>query len=165
MSVATAASPAVLPAEPKVLDPAIGGAGRLNEQLCFALYAANNAMGRAFRPLLQQLGVTYPQYLVLLVLWEHRELRLGQIAEELDLATHAVSPIIDRLEANGFLVREMDPTDRRAVKVLITPAGAALEHQGVEIQNAARCRTQLSDEAVVALRTALVNLAESLGSK
>ena len=78
-------------------------AGRLDDQLCFALYAASNAVTRVYRPLLTDLGLTYPQYLVMLVLWEHGTRRLGEIADELELATHAVSPILDRLEESGLV--------------------------------------------------------------
>ena len=76
-------------------DPA--AAGRLDEQLCFALYAATNAVVRVYRPLLKSVGLTYPQYLVLLILWEQESAPVGEIAERLHLATHAISPIIDRL--------------------------------------------------------------------
>ncbi len=152
-------------AAPLAQIPGEATAGRLDEQLCFALYAAGNAMTRVFRPLLQQLGLTYPQYLVLLVLWEHRELRLGQIAEKLGLATHAVSPVIDRLESSGLVIRVIDATDRRAVKVHLTSAGIALESLGAEIQEAARCRTHLSDDVITTLRSSLIGLAENLGSQ
>ena len=88
-------------------------AGRLTDQLCFALYAASNAMTRVYRPLLQAMGLTYPQYLVLLVLWEHGSKRLGEIADELRLATHAVSPIVDRLEEGFEIVAHLASTARR----------------------------------------------------
>jgi len=98
----------------KTTQSAEAQAGRLSEQLCFALYSATNAMTRAYRPLLTEIGLTYPQYLVLLVLWERRSCRLGEIAEELLLATHAVSPIIDRLEEAGVVQRVDDEADGRA---------------------------------------------------
>lgn len=140
-------------------------AGRLDAQLCFALYAAHNAMTRVFRPLLAEVGLTYPQYLVLLVLWEHREMRLGAIAEELDLAPHAVSPIVDRLAEAGLVTRAPEPQDRRVVKVGLTRAGAALEAHAVDVQETARCRTLLADDEVVGLRDALRDLAERLGAQ
>ena len=78
--------------------PTDGAFGHLDQQLCFSLYAASTAMTRLYRPLLEEMGITYPQYLALLVLWEKGSIRLGEIAEALNLASHAVSPIIDRLE-------------------------------------------------------------------
>jgi MarR family transcriptional regulator, organic hydroperoxide resistance regulator len=140
-------------------------AGRLDAQLCFALYAAHNAVTRVFRPLLATMDLTYPQYLVMLVLWEHREMRLGVIADQLDLAPHAVSPIVDRLAENGLVTRVTDPEDRRVVNVRLTSAGSALEARAVGIQETVRCQTTLDDDQVVALRTTLKDLAERLGTQ
>ncbi len=137
-------------------------AGRLSEQLCFALYAATNAVTRAYRPSLDKMGLTYPQYLVLLVLWEHRSCRLGEIAEHLMLATHAVSPIVDRLEDAGLVRRVKDPLDGRAVNVELTERGAALEPAAIEVQDELRCRTLLDADEVVQLRTELLGLVERL---
>lgn len=144
------------------IEDRTGRAGLLGDQLCFALYAATNAMTRAYRPLLGELGLTYPQYLVLLVLWEHRSCRLGRIAEELHLATHAVSPIVDRLEDAGLVRRMADGEDRRAVRVELTEAGSALESSAAEVQEAMRCRTSLDPESVVELRSDLLALVEQL---
>jgi MarR family transcriptional regulator, organic hydroperoxide resistance regulator len=146
---------------PDTLEPA----GRLDAQLCFALYAAHNAMTRVFRPLLAAMGLTYPQYLVLLVLWEHHEMRLGAIADQLDLAPHAVSPIVDRLADSGLVIRMTDPQDRRVVNVVLTPAGSALEARAAGVQDMARCQTMLDDREVVALRNSLKDLTERLGTQ
>ncbi|MFM1752142.1 MAG: hypothetical protein RL119_1104 [Actinomycetota bacterium] len=127
-------------------------ASRLGDQLCFALYSATNAMTRAYRPLLAEIGLTYPQYLVLLVLWERQTCRLGEIADELHLATHAVSPIIDRLEEAGAVKRVEDATDGRAVKVELTKAGRELEAKAAGVQEQMRCRILLDAEAVDELR-------------
>lgn len=138
-------------------------AGRLADQLCFALYAATNAITRVYRPMLNELGLTYPQFLVLLVLFEHRSMRLGEIAEQLDLATHAVSPIVDRLEEAGYVARERDTSDGRVVHVVLTATGAALEGSVFNVQDAIRCRTLLADDEVVRLRTELQTLIDRLG--
>ena len=132
------------------------------DQLCFALYAASNAMTRVYRPLLQAMGLTYPQYLVLLVLWEHGSKRLGEIADELRLATHAVSPIVDRLEEAGLVRRVKDSTDGRVVHVELTPAGAALEPGAAAVQDTVRCRTLLDPDEVRELRDHLDALTEQL---
>ena len=137
-------------------------AGRLDDQLCFALYAATNAMTRVYRPLLQEMGITYPQYLVLLVLWEHQTCRLGEIAEQLQLATHAVSPIIDRMEETGLVRRTKDADDGRVVHVELTARGAAMEASAAAVQNTVRCSTLLDPVEVQLLRAQLIALTEQL---
>ena len=139
-------------------------AGRLGDQLCFALYAATNAITRAYRPLLDDVGITYPQYLVLLVVWEHRSRRLGDIAHDLRLASHAISPIVDRLEDAGLVRRDQDPADGRVVIVELTESGAALEGKAAAVQEALRCQTSLDDAEVIRLRTELIDLADNLAS-
>ena len=109
-------------------------AGRLADQLCFALYAATNAVTRTYRPLLNELGLTYPQYLVLLVLWEHDARRLGEIADALLLATHAVSPIIDRLEEAGLV----EARDHLVARHDFTVAAGAPAEEREEVQHRAR---------------------------
>lgn len=140
----------------------VSTAGRLDDQLCFALYAATNAVTRLYRPLLKAIGLTYPQYLVLLVLWEHRSRRLGEIADALALATHAVSPIIDRLEEAGLVRRNKNDTDGRVVHVELTAAGAQLEASATAVQDEVRCRTLLDPDAVDRLRSELSDLVERM---
>jgi len=132
--------------------------GHLDQQLCFALYAASTAMTRVYRPLLEELGLTYPQYLVLLVLWGKGSIRLGEIAEDLELATHAVSPIIDRLDQAGLVRRVKDPDDARAVLVELTKAGRNLESEGGAIRDHVRRKTALKTAEITRLRSELQNL-------
>ena len=100
---------------------------RLNDQLCFALYAATNQVTRAYRPLLEAVGLTYPQYLVMLVLWESDDQPAHEIADRLQLSPAAVSPILGRLEEAGLVVRALDPDDARSRRVRLTTKGAAVE--------------------------------------
>ena len=137
-------------------------AGRLDDQLCFALYSATNAITRVYRPLLKELGLTYPQYLVLLILWEHRSQTVGEIAESLHLASHAISPIVNRLEEVGLVRRSKDDSDGRLVLVELTPAGADLEASAAVVQEEVRCRSLLEDGEVVRLRAELIELADRL---
>ncbi|MDH3296368.1 MAG: MarR family transcriptional regulator [Acidimicrobiia bacterium] len=137
--------------------------GHLDDQLCFALYAASNAVTRAYRPLLASIGLTYPQYLVLLILWEHRSRQVGEIAASLQLATHAVSPIVDRLEEADLVRRTRDGADGRVVRVELTEAGTELEAAAAEVQEKIRCQTSLEDSEVVRLRAELHNLIERMG--
>lgn len=150
------------PSGPASANEAPARAGRLNDQLCFALYAATNAMTRSYRPLLKQLGLTYPQYLVLLILWEHGSRQMGEIADSLHLATHAVSPIVDRLEDAGLVRRSRDRIDGRIVNVDLTGPGAELEAAAAAVQDQMRCRTNLDPSGVSQLRAELVELVEAL---
>ena len=98
----------------------------LDDQLCFALYAATNAVVRAYRPLLGEFGLTYPQYLVMLALWQDGTAPVHALAERLHLGSNAVTPLVDKLEAAGFVTRARG-TDRRVVFVALTEAGIGLE--------------------------------------
>jgi DNA-binding MarR family transcriptional regulator len=142
--------------------PPADNSGHLDQQLCFALYAASTAMTRVYRPLLEELGLTYPQYLVLLVLWEKGSIRLGEIAADLELATHAVSPIIDRLDEAGLVRRAKDPDDARAVLVELTKAGRNLESKGVDIRDQVRRKTAMRTAEINRLRSELQQLVEIL---
>jgi len=131
---------------------------RLDDQLCFALYAANNAVTRAYRPLLERIGLTYPQYLVMLVLWQDGAHAISEIAGRLALSSHAVSPLIDRLAAAGLVVRRRGTDDRRVIHVELTVAGTALEAEAAAVQHAVACRTLLGPEALDELRDELHDL-------
>ena len=104
---------------------------RLDHQLCFALYAASLAMTKAYRPLLAPLGLTYPQYLVMLVLWEGDGLTVKQAGERLGLDSGTLTPLLKRLEAAGLLQRLRDAADERRVRLQLTAAGRALRARAV----------------------------------
>src|ERR1700755_817226 len=105
----------------------------LDRQLCFALYSASRAMTAAYRPLLTELNFTYPPYLVLLVLGEDGETTVGRLGERLQLDSGTLSPLLKRLEANGFVRRERSLDDERQVEVALTPAGRRLERRAQRI--------------------------------
>jgi DNA-binding MarR family transcriptional regulator len=98
----------------------------LNEQICFTLYATSMAITRAYKPLLDELGLTYPQYLVLSVLGENNSLTIGGVAARLDLESSTVTPLVKRLEAAGLVARRRGVEDERKVEVTMTKAGQAL---------------------------------------
>lgn len=133
--------------------------GKLNDQLCFALYAATNATTRVYRPLLAKIGLSYPQYLVLLVLWERGPTRLGEIADQLQLATHALSPIVDRLEEANLVARKSDGTDGRAVIVHLTSSGVRLKSKAAAVQSEVREKTAMNMDEVARLREELIHFA------
>lgn len=101
----------------------------LDRQLCFALYSASRATTAAYRPLLDQLGLTYPQYLVMLVLWEDERVTVRRLGERLHLDSGTLSPLLKRLEAIGFVQRQRSVADERSVEVTLTESGRELESQ------------------------------------
>ncbi len=100
---------------------------RLERQLCFAVYATAHAFTRAYKPILDRVGLTYPQYLVMLVLWEKSRLPVKSIGEQLDLDSGTLSPLLKRLEQNGLIERTRDPRDERQVIVSLSEKGNALK--------------------------------------
>lgn len=101
----------------------------LDDQLCFSLYAASMAISRTYKPLLDRLGLTYPQYLVLHALWEQDGRTIGQIADRLSLESSTVTPLVKRLEGAGFLTRTRSTSDERRVEVRLTDRGAAMHEE------------------------------------
>ena len=101
----------------------------LDDQLCFSLYATSMAITRAYKPILDRLGITYPQYLVLHALWEEDGRTVGAIADRLALESSTVTPLVKRLEAAGFLTRQRNPQDERQVQVRLTLRGAEMREE------------------------------------
>ena len=98
----------------------------LDNQVCFALYSTSLAMTKLYKPLLDAIGLTYPQYLVMLVLWERDGLTVSELGERLFLDSGTLTPLLKRLEASGLLERQRDPLDERRVRISLTPQGQAL---------------------------------------
>ncbi len=136
---------------------------RLDDQLCFALYAATHAMTRRYRPLLDSLGLTYPQYLVMLVLWQDGPSTVGEIARRLELDSHAVTPLVGRLEAAGLVGRRRGD-DRRQVVVAPTRSGRELEATTSVAQADVACATGLDAVGLDDLRDQLRALSGRLGA-
>lgn len=101
----------------------------LDQQLCFALYSASIAIGRAYKPLLDSMEITYPQYLVLSTLWERGAQSVGHIADRLSLESSTITPLVKRLELADFVVRKRNPEDERQVVVNLTAKGMALREK------------------------------------
>ncbi|MDF3302836.1 MarR family winged helix-turn-helix transcriptional regulator [Streptomyces tropicalis] len=106
---------------------------RLDRQICFSLHAASRAFNGVYRVILKDLGLTYPQYLVMLVLWEHGETPVKRLGEHLRLDSGTLSPLLKRLEAAGLVRRERSARDERSVEVRPTPEGAALRERAEEV--------------------------------
>ncbi|WP_020120897.1 MarR family winged helix-turn-helix transcriptional regulator [Streptomyces canus] len=131
----------------------------LDDQLCFALYAAQRAVTAAYRPLLDELGLTYPQYLVLLVLWERGETSVKELAGALRLDYGTVSPLLKRLEAAGLVRRERAAADERSVLVACTGHGEELRERAARVPAALLAATDLDGTEAARLREALWRLA------
>ncbi|WP_328748078.1 MarR family transcriptional regulator [Streptomyces sp. NBC_00285] len=132
----------------------------LDDQLCFALYAAQRAVTAAYRPLLDELGLTYPQYLVLLVLWERGETSVKELAGALRLDYGTVSPLLKRLESAGLVRRERAAADERSVLVACTERATELRERATRVPGALLSATGLDSEEVARLRQELRGLAE-----
>lgn len=141
---------------------------KLENQLCFSIYAASNLITRAYQPLLDQLGITYPQYLALLVLWDTDELTVNEIARRLLLNTNTITPLLKRMEAQGLITRRRSQQDERKVIVQLTEQGSALEKQAASIPQS--LLSQLHSDAVtpqdlLVLKEKITELVQSLSEK
>lgn len=135
---------------------------RLDLQLCFPLYAASRAMVQAYTPLLSKLGLTYPQYLVMLVLWEADGVTVKALGEKLYLDSGTLTPLLKRLETLAFVRRERSTEDARSVRVSLTPQGRALRRKAASIPEAIACRTGLSLEELSRLRRDVLRLFDNV---
>ncbi|WP_370645880.1 MarR family winged helix-turn-helix transcriptional regulator [Sporolactobacillus sp. STSJ-5] len=103
----------------------------LQDHLCFSIYACSRAISRMYQPLLKKLGITYPQYLVLLVLWENSERSVKQLGEKLELDSGTLTPLLKRMEGKGLILRERTQEDERVVNIHLTNQGTALQKEAV----------------------------------
>ncbi|WP_274572205.1 MarR family winged helix-turn-helix transcriptional regulator [Neisseria leonii] len=120
---------------------------KLCNQLCFPLYAISKQITRRYTPFLDKLDLTYPQYLVMLVLWEFGEMSVGEIGEKLHLDSGTLTPLLKRLQSKGLIERVRSKDDERSVKISLTNQGRALEHQAVDVPNqVSDCLNLTADE-------------------
>jgi DNA-binding MarR family transcriptional regulator len=152
-------------AVPRVRRTAAAGAPlRLDDQLCFALYSASNRITRLYRPLLDPLGITYPQYLVLLVLWERASSTVGELGHALGLDSGTLTPLLKRMETGALVTRTRDAADERRVRIALTPDGVALRARAAHVPEALRCCVPLPAGNAAELRDALRRLTASLSA-
>ena len=130
----------------------------LSAQLCFDLYAASRAVTHAYRPVLNELGLTYPQYLVLIVLWEEGTRTVKELADTLRLDHGTLTPLLRRMEGNGLVVRRRANADERFVEIALTPSGDALRAHGAGIHCDMKAALGLDDAQFVALQETLRGL-------
>ncbi|WP_323688579.1 MarR family transcriptional regulator [Rhizobium sp. AN83] len=135
---------------------------RLDQQICFALYGAAHAFTRAYKPLLDPIGLTYPQYLVMMALWEKETSTVKALGEMLGLDSGTLSPLLKRLEHAGLITRKRGTVDERQVLVAVTPKGADLKKEGVKIMAAIGDATGCGLEELVRLRDQVNALKENI---
>ena len=143
------------PADPK--DPSNP---RLADFLCFAIYSANLAYGRAYKPILEELGLTYTQYIAIVALWEQDNQTVSGLGEQLFLESNTLTPILKKLEGMGYLRRQRDPTDERQVIISLTDAGRRLREKGLTM-NLVKA-SGLTPEEFVEMQKAVVTLRHNL---
>ncbi|HEU5296014.1 MAG TPA: MarR family transcriptional regulator [Burkholderiaceae bacterium] len=131
---------------------------KLDHQLCFALYSASLAMTKFYKPLLDPLGVTYPQYLVMLVLWEGDGITVSQVGDRLALDSGTLTPLLKRLEAQGLLRRLRDVADERRVLLQLTPAGRALKTKALAVPESVACAAGCELDELASLTARLMAL-------
>ena len=124
----------------------------LDQQLCFALYSVSNAMVRLYRPLLQPFDLTYPQYVVLLALWQQDNISLGKLGQATLFDSGTLTPLVKKLEQKQLLQRLPSPNDERVKQVVLTPAGKALQQEISGVMQALCCQVAMEDEQLLQLR-------------
>lgn len=125
---------------------------QLDQQVCFPLYAASNLLTRLYRPVLAPFNLTYPQYLVMLVLWQQSPKTVGELGQLLYLDSGTLTPLLKRLEQNGFILRQRDPADERRVLISLTAIGSALHQQAAVIPQTLIKQLALSTSQLDTLR-------------
>lgn len=143
-------------------EPAPGAPAELGEFLCFAVYSANHAFNRVYQPLLREPGLTYPQFIALMLLWQRDDQTVGDLGEKLFLQSNTLTPMLKRMESLGYIKRSRDSADERQVRVRLTEAGRKLQLRAMEIVRRVADATGLQGrqikqltEEITALRTAL----------
>jgi DNA-binding MarR family transcriptional regulator len=134
----------------------------LDRQLCFSVYAAAHALNRVYKPLLDRLGITYPQYLVLMVLWEEDGQTVSAIGRRLFLDSGTLTPLLKRMEAAGLLTRRRDAVDERQVRAQLTDRGRAMRDEVLAAPSPVLCGSGRSGEELAALKDELTRLREAL---
>ncbi|MBO9709211.1 MAG: MarR family transcriptional regulator [Caulobacter sp.] len=133
---------------------------KLADFMCFAVYSANLAYGRAYKPILEELGVTYTQWIIIVALWEQDDQTVGGLGEKLFLESNTLTPILKKLESLGYLSRRRAPDDERQVIVSLTPAGRALREKGA--QRTLVKATGLDPEEFSQVQNAVVRIRDNL---
>ncbi|TVU64984.1 MarR family transcriptional regulator [Vibrio atlanticus] len=125
---------------------------KLDNQVCFALYSASNAMSRAYQPLLKALDLTYLQYIVMMVLWEEKEINVKALGAKTHLDSGTLTPLLKRLEAKGYVLRTRSAEDERVRVITLTPAGVALKEQAQTVPVEMLCLSKMNEDELKSLK-------------
>lgn len=136
----------------------------LDQQLCFALYSASLAMTKLYKPLLEPLGLTYPQYLAMLALWEQDDQNVSALGQRLHLDSGTLTPLLKRLQLQGLVERSRDSADERRLRVTLTHAGRALKARALAVPQAVACATACDLDQIQRLTTELRQLRDQLAT-
>lgn len=134
----------------------------VDDMLCFAAYSANLAFNRFYKPLLDRMGLTYPQFLAMALLWREDDQTVGQLGEQLFLESNTLTPLIKRLEAARLVTRARDKADERVVRVSLTDAGRALAIEAACLPQSVLDATEMTPDALTDLRQGLAALRDKL---
>lgn len=134
----------------------------LKNQVCFSLYSASNAMIRAYRPLLNELDLTYSQYLAMMVIWERNGINVKELGQELHLDSGTLTPLLKRLEVKEIITRQRSTQDERIRQVFLTTKGTELKKQALSVPNAIFCKSQLEIEELQQLKQTCEKLLANL---
>ncbi|TGD95750.1 MarR family winged helix-turn-helix transcriptional regulator [Methylobacterium nonmethylotrophicum] len=150
--------------DPDASDEAAGSAAglHLSNQICFAVYSAAHAFNRIYKPLLDRIGLTYPQYLVLLLLWEQDGQTMKSLGQRLYLDSGTLTPLLKRLEAAGLVRRARDTQDERLMRINLTESGAALKAKAMPFPHEILCAAGRPAERLIALRDEILALRDNL---
>ncbi|NOJ04301.1 MarR family transcriptional regulator [Vibrio tasmaniensis] len=125
---------------------------KLDNQVCFALYSASNAMSRAYQPLLKALDLTYLQYIVMMVLWEEKEINVKALGAKTHLDSGTLTPLLKRLEAKGYVLRTRSAEDERVRVITLTPAGVDLKEQAQTVPVEMLCLSKMNEDELKSLK-------------
>jgi DNA-binding MarR family transcriptional regulator len=147
---------------PRTITPASQKTTSLEDFLCFAVYTASHALNRAYKPLLEPLGLTYPQYLVMVALWREDDQTVGGLGQRLALESSTLTPLLKRLEAAGLLARRRDTLDERQVRIALTPAGRRLRARAAGVPACIQAATGLGDRELRQLTSRITALRDAV---
>ncbi|MFL9857385.1 MarR family transcriptional regulator [Paraburkholderia madseniana] len=143
----------------KTTNQAPAAAVPLSDYLCFAVYSANLAFGKAYKPILEELGLTYPQYIAIIALWEEDNQTVSGLGAKLFLESNTLTPMLKKLEAMGYLERQRDPGDERQVRISLTKSGRRLREKALKMNPV---ETGLASDEFAEIQTAVVTLRNNL---
>lgn len=137
----------------------------LNDFLCFSIYSAGHALTQYYRPMLESLGLTYPQYLLMVTLWAEDDQIIKDLGNKLFLESSTLTPLVKRLESAGLITRSRDPLDERQVRVKLTEAGWALKVDALKVPNCIQDAVGLSTEKIMEIQAAVAGIRDRLIEK